>query len=298
MNEDYNYIGAAIKTGVGILFFILILIFIFGSFYSISAGYKGVLLTFGKPNIQAKTEGLHFKIPLAQTVVKIDTRTQKYDASASAASKDLQTVSTTIAVNYHLMQDSVVTLYREIGIDYSDKIIQPAVQEVVKASTAQFTAEELITKRDMVKEKIDIALRERLVGKGIVMETTSITNFDFSKEFNQAIEQKVTAEQQALTQKNKLAQVEYEAKQKIAEAEGTSQSKILNAQAEAKALELQKAQITPQLLQLRQIEVQSKLADKWSGNLPNFMINGQGGQNMFLQLPSSVISGQSQPTTP
>jgi regulator of protease activity HflC (stomatin/prohibitin superfamily) len=286
--DEENYVKTAMKIGFGIFVFIFILIVLFGSFYTVAAGYRGVLLTFGKPDVQPKGEGLHLKVPIMQKVVKIDTRTQKYDASASAASKDLQIVSTTIAVNYHLTPDSVVNLYKEIGIDYSDKVIQPAVQEVVKASTAQFTAEELITKRDMVKEKIDVALKERLVSKGIIMETTSITNFDFSKEFNAAIEQKVTAEQNALTEKNNLAKIEYQAKQKIAEAEGTSQSRILNAQAEAKALELQKAQITPEMLQLRAIEVQGKLADKWDGKLPVYNLGS--GAIPLLNMPIQPVA--------
>jgi regulator of protease activity HflC (stomatin/prohibitin superfamily) len=254
------------------------------------------LLTFGNPNENAIAEGLHFKVPFAQSVVYMDIQTQKYNADASAASKDLQTVSTKIAVNYHLTEN-VVSLYREIGLDYESKIIQPAVQEVVKASTSQFTAEELITKRKLVKQKIDENLKARLDTRGIIMETTSITNFDFSAQFNAAIEAKVTAEQNALTEKNRLASIEYQAQQQVAQANGTAISTVLNAQAqadaklaiakaEAAALELQKNQITSQLLELRSIEVQKSYADKWNGQLPTTVL---GNQIPLLQFPSSLI---------
>jgi regulator of protease activity HflC (stomatin/prohibitin superfamily) len=247
-----------------IMFVGIISVVLFGSFYIISAGERGILLTFGNPDMSPKTEGLHFKIPIVQSVVKMDIKTQKYEADASAASKDLQTVTSKIATNYHLQSDSVPVIYKEIGLDYSSRVIQPLEQEIVKSITAKFTAEELITKREEVRIEIKQLLYERLLPRGIVIEEVSITNFDFSPEFNKAIEAKVTNQQAALAAQNKLEQVKYEAEQTITKAS-----------AEAEALRLQKTQITPELLQLRQIEVQAKsldvqraAIDKWSGNLP------------------------------
>jgi len=297
---------AAFKVVGGIIVAIIILIAIFGSWYTIVPGERGVLLTLGKPDAQPTTEGLHFKIPFVQKVIKMDIQTQKYDAKASAASSDLQVVSTDIAVNYHLASDSVVRIYTELGFDYGTRVIQPAVQETVKAATAHYTAEELITKRNLVKDEIDKSLSDRLLPRGIIMETTSITNFDFSEQFNQAIEQKVTAEQNALTQKNKLAQVQYEAQQVVATADGQrdaaiaaaeaeAKQKILVAESEAKALELQKTQITPELLQLRAIEVQSKLADKWNGQLP--MYNLGSNSLPLLNIPMTQIAAAASTVT-
>ncbi len=231
---------------------ILLLIFIFGSFYTIPAGARGVILTFGKPSDLASTEGLHFKIPIAQRVIKMDVKTQKYEAPASSASRDLQVVSTNVAVNYHIVPDTVPILYQEIGITYQDRVIQPAVQEVVKSATAKFTAEELITKRPEVKDEIERQLKERMQKRGIILEELSITNFDFSESFNSAIEAKVTAEQNALAAKNKLEQVKYEAEQKIEEAKG---------KAEAITIESQALKSNPDILELRAIE-------KWDGKLP------------------------------
>lgn len=278
---------------------ILMTICVFSSFYIISPGERGVLMTLGKTDPTAKGEGFHWKAPIIQKVVKIDVKTQKYETGASAASKDLQVVSTNLAVNYHLVPESVVRIYQELGLDYESKVIQPAVQEVVKASTAKSTAEKLITKREGVKALIDEGLRTRLQDKGIIVETTSLTDFDFSAQFNQAIEMKVTAEQNALTEKNRLAQIEYQAQQKIAEAEGNSKSQILLAEAqakqkllvaesEAKALELQKTQITDKMLELRRIEVQKEYAERWDGRLPVYNL----GSNTLpvMNIPTQTIA--------
>lgn len=280
--KGFNYEKLIVSVIVGIILSIIV----FGSFYIINPGERGILITLGKPSPVASAEGLHFKFPIIQHIVKMDIKTQKYEASASGASKDLQIVSTNIAVNYHLSSDGVVNLYKDIGVGYRDKLIQPFVQEVVKSNTAKFTAEELITKRELIKEQIDIDLRERLIDRGIYMETTSITNFDFSAQFNTAIEQKVTAEQNALTEKNRLSMIEYQALQKVAEANGTATATILNAEANAKsillkaqsdaeALRLQKSQVTPELIQLR-------MAEKWNGALPQYML---GDTMPLLQLP-------------
>lgn len=290
--------GLIFSTMVVTLLIVTALTFLLGGWFIVNAGQRGILVTMGAPADNALEEGFHFKTPVLQSVVYMDIQTQKYTASASAASKDLQVVSAEIAVNYHLASDSVVRLYKEIGLDYETRIIQPAVQEVVKSATAHYTAEQLITNRAQVKLEIDNALNERLNQRGIILETTSITNFDFSAQFNQAIEQKVTTEQNALTAKNRLAQVEYEAQQLVAKAEGERDAAIanaeaqaktvlLNAESQAKALELQKSQITADLLKLREIEVQSKYADRWNGQLP--MYNLGGNTLPVLNIPTNNI---------
>ena len=188
---------------------IIILIVLFGSFYIIQAGQRGVLLTFGNADLTPKAEGLHFKFPLIQKLVKMDIQTQKYEAELTAASRDLQDVKAKIAINYHIIPDQVPVIYRDIGLSYAEKIIYPLEQEANKATTALFTAEELVTKREEVKEKMQTLLAERLRERGIVVEGISIINFAFSDSFTQAIENKVTAEQNALAAKNKLEQIKY-----------------------------------------------------------------------------------------
>jgi regulator of protease activity HflC (stomatin/prohibitin superfamily) len=229
MNDQRkNTITMVITALIGVI----VLIVIFSSFYIVSAGERGILLTWGKPDMQAQSEGLHFKIPIAQNAIIMDTKTQKYVIEkAGAASSDLQTVTTDITLNYYISPESAPSIYQTIGVNYQDKVIVPAVMEVLKASTAQYTAEELITKRPEVKDKIDVSLRDRLSEFHIIVQAVSITNFDFSAQFNTAIEGKVTAEQNALAAKNKLAQVDYEAQQRVTQAKGEADAIAIQAQA-------------------------------------------------------------------
>jgi len=268
-----------IVYGILLLFFGALL---YSTVYTIPAGYRGVVLTFGKPSVVATGEGLNFKIPFVQSVVKMDTRTQKYEASLTAASADLQDVNTKIAINYHLSPESVPELYRTIGVNYADKIIYPLEQESNKAATAQFNAVELITKREAVRENMKTTLRDKLASRGIIIEDISIVDFAFSASFSQAIENKVTQEQNALAAKNKLEQIKYEAQQTVTKAT-----------AEAEALRLKKQSITPELVQLSQIEVQSKALDvqkeaiaKWNGVMPQVT----GGATPFISLGTLPIS--------
>jgi len=225
--------------------------------FTISAGERGILLTFGKPSMDSIGEGLHFKIPIAQTVKKMEVRTQKVEVGADSASKDLQNVETTIALNYHLMTESVPKLYQEIGKDYRERIIDPAIQESVKAITAKFTAEELISRRPEVRQGIQEELRKRLEKYYIMVDDFNIVNFQFSEEFDKAIESKVTAEQLKLKAEMDLERIKVEKEQTIA-----------RAQAEAESLRLQKQEITPDLIKLRQIEVQRLAIEKWDGKMP------------------------------
>ena len=260
--EDYDYtvsfVKGVIKVMIAFLLIVIILVVVFGTFYIINAGERGIVLTFGSPDLIPKAEGLHLKIPLVQKIIKMDIKTQKYEADASAASSDLQTVTAKMAINYHLESNSVPTLYKEVGLDYQSRLIQPLEQELVKATTARFTAEELITKREQVRLEIKNELHNRLVGRGIVVEEVSITNFDFSPSFNAAVESKVVNQQLALAQQNKLEQIKYEAEQRVVQARG-----------EASAIQIQMDALNKvggkDYIQLQAI-------NKWSGNLP--MVTG------------------------
>lgn len=251
------------------LFGFIILMVAVSSIALIDAGDRGVLLTWGKVEDKILQPGLNFIIPFAQSVVHTDVRTLKVEHDASAASKDLQTVSTKVALNFHLDSDKVNEIYKQLGNNYGDKVIAPAIQEAVKSSTAKFTAEELITKRDLVKETINEELRQRLKVYNIITENILITNFDFSPQFNAQIEAKVTAEQRALTELNNLKTVEYQAQQKIAEAEGLATATLKKAQAEAEAIRITATALkeNPQLVQLESVK-------KWNGVLPNFILGG------------------------
>jgi len=280
INEKEKNVIKGIAWAVAGVFLAIVLL---DSLYVVNAGERGVLLTFGSVNMEPSSEGLHLKIPFVQAVKLMDVKTQKYEADLSAASKDLQIVNTKIAINYHLVPENVPNLYKTVGIGYRENVIYPLEQEANKAATAQFTAEELITKREQVREMMKINLQEKLVQRGIIIEEVSIVNFDFSVSFNEAIEKKVTAEQNALAAKNKLEQIKYEAEQKV-----------VTATAEAEALRLQKEQVSSQLIQLRQLEVQKLAIDKWNGVMPQIT----GGVMPFIDVASVIQTQTTQTTQP
>lgn len=222
----------------------LFLLFAVTPFTQVDAGERGVVTRVGAYN-RTLEPGIHWMTPFVESVTKFDVRTLKEQAEASAASKDLQTVNATVAVNYNIDPEKVADLYVRIGSEYKARVIDPAIQEVVKAATAKYTAEELITKRAVVTDEIQVALKERLGASDIQVSTVSIVNFSFSESFNAAIEGKVTAEQNALASKNKLEQTKYEAEQRIAQAKGEAeaikiQSQAISAQGGAEYVALKK----------------------------------------------------------
>jgi regulator of protease activity HflC (stomatin/prohibitin superfamily) len=210
---------------------VILLVLVFGCFFTVSAGQIGIKTRFGAIS-GSYEQGLHFKMPLIEHVVKMDVQTQKEAVTGvQAASQDLQTVTTDVTLNYHLDRVKAVTVYQNVGTDYAARVIDPAVQESVKATTAQYTAEQLITKREDVRDGINALLTQKLTAFGLSIDAINITNFKFSSSFEAAIEAKVTAEQSALAAKNKLDQVKYEADQRIAQAQGEAEAIKIQSQA-------------------------------------------------------------------
>ena len=229
----------------------------------VGAGQRGVLLRFGAVTGTIKNEGLYFKIPFVEEVVLMSTQIQKYSTLSTASSKDLQVVTTEVTLNYQLDAKDVGEIYRTMREDYEARVIQPFVQEAVKSVAANFDAEQLITQRPRVKADLQNLLTKRLALLGISVVELSITDFRFTQVFQDSIEAKVKAVQQALEAENALKRVGFEAQQAI-----------VKATAEAKGLELQKAQISSQLLELRQIEVQRAAVEKWNGVMPSVVTSG------------------------
>lgn len=244
-----------IKKIVGLSFAGIVGLFVLlGSWTIVSPGEKGIVIRLGSVS-RVLDEGFNFKLPLVETVKKVDVRVQKSEVGAEAASKDLQNVSAVIALNYQLDGKSVGSLYQQVGLDYEAKIIAPSLQESVKSATAGYTAEELITKREMVKAEMKKNLTERLSKHNISVTEVNIVNFDFSKSFNAAIEAKVTAEQEALASKNKLEQIKYEAEQRI-----------VQSKAEAEAIRIQ-----ADALKENKGLIELEAVKKWNGILPQYM---------------------------
>lgn len=236
-------------------------------FLFVPVGYRGVKIRLGNTTSQIYGQGINFRIPFIEQSRNIEVRTQKLEVDATSASKDLQDVSAKVALNFSIEEAKLVGLYQTVGDDYEKRIISPSMQEAIKATTAKFTAEELITKRSEVSDGIKAVLAERLSPRGIIVEDFSIIDFNFSDSFNEAIERKVTAEQNALASKNKLEQVKYEAEQSIATAKG--QAEAIRIQAEAI-----NSQGGADYVQLQAI-------NKWTGTLPTYMM---GNSVPFINL--------------
>jgi regulator of protease activity HflC (stomatin/prohibitin superfamily) len=278
VNQDGDELDFDVtKRWIKLVSFALIIFSIFGSaYYSVPAGYRGVLLNFGAVK-GVMGEGVQFVMPFVQKVELMEVRTQKEEARAAAASKDLQNVSTTVAINYHLNPLQVGNLYKNVGLDFASRIIDPATQETVKAVVANYTAEELIRLRSKIKTEIDTMLTERLKAYDIVVENNgvSLTNFEFSQDFNRAIEQKQVAQQSAEKSKYELQKAEIDAKTAIARAEGEARSNKIKAEA------------------LNQNGGSKVLArewiEKWDGHLPQVSSSG----NMMFNIDSLIKEANS-----
>ena len=236
---------------------ILVFFLFLSPWVQIGAGERGIVLNFGAVQDKVLDEGLHFRMPIMQKVTRVDVKVQKAETDAAAASADLQDVSSKVAINYHIIPDKANIVYQSIGTQFKERIIDPAVLEVVKAVTAKYSAEELITKRPAVSDAMKLSLTERLLEHNIAVDAFSIVGFSFSKIFMEAIESKQTAEQLALKAKRDLDRIKIEAEQTITAA-----------RAEAESLRLQRANISPDLIELRKIEANLKAIDKWNGILP------------------------------
>ena len=236
---------------------LLAVILAFSSFVVVPYGNVGVPKTLGKLSETTLDEGFHIKAPFIQTVIKQNVQVQKAEAKATAVSKDIQTVTTDVTVNYSVEKDAARDLLNDVGKAYESKVVAPAVQETIKAVVARYTAEQLVTKRDIVSGEIKDALTKRLQAYGFKINEINIVEFAFSEVFNNSIEAKQVAAQNALKAENDLTRIKTEKQQKITQAE-----------AEAESLRLKKQEITPELVELKKIEIQEKAIEAWDGKLP------------------------------
>ena len=273
--------SAAKGVVVAIVILIIVGVVATASVKIVDSGHRGVLLHWNAVDLSQPPleEGLHFVVPFQDEVVNIEVRTLKYANDARSASRDLQTVETTVTVNYHPDKESVHRLYKNLGLDYENRVIQPAIEETVKQVTARYNAEELITKRPLVKDDIESSIRERLEQFDIVTEVISITDFEFSPLFAQAIEAKVEAEQNALKAENDLRRIEVEARQREANAIGLANANIAEAKGEAEAIAIINKALAENPNYLEWLKTQA-----WDGKLP--LVVGEGG-TPFIQIPVS-----------
>ena len=229
-----------------------LLLILFGCFSTIKTGEVGIKTRFGKIVSSTNSEGIVFKSPL-EKIEKIDIKVQKYEneVALSTSTKDMQVVNNiTVSINYRIDGTKVIDLYKKVGTKYNETVLEPAIQETIKAVISKYTAEELVTRRSEISLDINNTLNERINDYGINSTAVAINNFDFSEAYNQAIEQKAVSEQNVLTAKQELEKSRVEAEKKIVEAEATN-----------RANELLKQNVTDEVLMKQFIE-------KWDGKLP------------------------------
>ena len=261
------------RVGMGIVAVaVLLVLLIMNPFVKIDAGERGVMLNFGAVQGDVLGEGLHLRIPIMQKIVKMDVKIQKSETRAEAASKDLQDIKSVIALNYHIIPEKANWVYQNIGIAFKERVIDPTVQESVKAVTARYTAVQLIGERENVSTAIKDALSQKLADYNLFVDGFSVIDFSFSKKFTDAIEAKQEAEQLALKAQRDLDRIKIEAEQKVAQAK-----------AEAESLRLQKGQITKEMIELRKIEALREAISKWNGTVPNVLLSG-GGASPLISL--------------
>jgi regulator of protease activity HflC (stomatin/prohibitin superfamily) len=243
----------------------------------VPAGHRAVLMRFGAVTGEL-SEGIHLIMPFINSTEVIEVRTQKEESQASAASKDLQTVTTILALNFHVEPSKVDDLYRDVGRDYVSRIIDPAVQESLKVVTARYTAEELVRVRAQVKDAVEQEITERLTAYNIIVEPNglSIVNFDFSPEFNRAIEEKQVAQQQAEKQRYVLQPAELERQTQVTRAKGAAEAARLT----AAALQAQGGGLV----------IAREWIEKWNGQVPS--VSAGAGQNVILDVSSLMRAGQ------
>ena len=249
------------KIIIPIVIVIVAVIVGLNSFVVVDAGHTGVVVTMGKVNEGVLQEGGHAKLALVQSVEKSDNRTKKLEVNTEAFSKDLQSVKTVLAINYRVDTSKSYSIYKNIGSDYENVLVVPAVNEVLKAITATYTAEQSVTNRALISDGLVKGLNEKLNNIGLYVTDVNIIDFDFSEAFITAIEEKQVAQQ-------KLLKAETEKQTKIKNAEADAEAKKIKAKGDAEANNKINDSLTDKVIQNKKIE-------KWNGELPK--VQGDGG---------------------
>lgn len=267
--EIFMNIKKYLKYVIILVIIVIALIVLFASIQTVPTGNVGIKTRFGAVQDTVITEGINFKVPFIEKIVLINCKTQKLETYAESSTKDMQTVNVTIAVNYNVNKNTANKLYQEVGPNYEEIIIRPAMLESIKSSMAQYTAEELITKRAEVSEKIKETIIAKVSERGFTVTGFNTTDINFSDAYNQAIEKKAVAQQEVETAKANLEKQQIENEQRISVAE-----------TDAKVMELQNSKITENTLKLKELENQEKFINKWNGAMPSTMLS-DGMSTMF-----------------
>lgn len=250
------------KAAIAVSIILIIgLVIFFASTTIVPTGHIGVVTLYSKVQDRYLDAGFHFVRPFVEDVHDIDIRTQKYQGTVEGSAKDLQIVNITMSINYQIRAEKASKLYAEVGANYNDVVLNPALQSSLKAAIAKFTAEEMITKRSEVANAITEELNTRLE-EYFMISAVNLENIGFTDEFNKAVEAKTTNQQKAEAEKAQLEIIKVQNEQKINTAE-----------AEAKVRELQSQSVTEKSLEQLRLEIQREMIQKWNGSFPTTMLS-------------------------
>ena len=265
MMEGYQKAAIAVC-----IIFVIGLIVFFASTTIVPTGHIGVVTLYSKVQDRYLDAGFHFVRPFVEDVHDIDIRTQKYQGTVEGSARDLQIVNVTMSINYQIKADKASELYAEVGANYNDVVLNPALQSSLKAAIAKFTAEEMITKRSEVANAITEELNAKLE-EYFLISAVNLENIGFTDEFNKAVEAKTTNQQKAEAEKAQLEIIKVQ-----------NEQKINTAQAEAEVRKLQSESVTDKSLEQLRLEIQRELIQKWNGQFPTTMLGDN--PNMLFNL--------------
>lgn len=272
--DAFELRGPRPRTIGMVIIFLIVFFFLWSSFVIVPAGHRGVVLWWGSVEKRVMGEGLNFKVPIAERVIKVDVRVQPHPfKEIDAASKEYQIVKLTGMMNFHIDPSYVNVLYQKVGLDFANKVIDPAFNDFVKEVVPNYPITEILPKREEIRKRAMVKLGENLSRYHIIVDDIYIANIRFSPEYEKAIEAKQVAQQQVETQRQILAQREIEAQQKVVTAKGEAESILVVAQGQAKANEALSRSISPILVEYKSIE-------KWNGILPQV----SGGAIPFIDI--------------
>jgi len=272
--ESFDFKGPKPRNILILIVLLIIFIVLWGTFAIVPAGHRGVVLWWGSVENRIMGEGLNFKVPIAEKVIKVDVKVQPHPfKEIDASSKEYQMVKMTGMMNFHIDPAYVNDLYQKVGLDFADKVIDPAFNDFVKEVVPTYPIGEILPKREEIRKRAMGKLGENLARYHIIVDDIYFANIRFSPEYEKAIEAKQVAQQQVETQRQVLAQREIEAQQKVASAKGEAESILVVAQGQAKANDALSRSISPILVQYKGIE-------KWNGILPQV----SGGAVPFIDL--------------
>jgi regulator of protease activity HflC (stomatin/prohibitin superfamily) len=290
--EMNSKIAKRVFTGL-ICFMLLFIAWGMKPWYIVQPGETAIQLQFGKPKRVINEPGIYLRTPLIDKIVYINNRICRTSIETRSLSKDLQTVDIGAVLNYRINKG--YEIFKSVGSDFETIIINPFVQESLKAVVAKFTAEDLIQQRHKACDWVNNELKERLALHSIVLIDFNFIHLDFTKDFIHAVEQKQIAEQAAKTVRNLTEKVKEESAQErlksdalayayITDAKAKAEAVRVRADAEAYALKAKRESITANLITLKKVEALTHAVEKWNGQLPRIVT----GSNPFLEITDGV----------